>query len=351
MTSPPVHSRRLVFLDGLRGIALVLMVLNHTARDWMDVLMGWGRYYLTYGSLLLPAATFLFLVGFCLPIGYRRAPARAGAHAAGKYLRRGAMLLSAGYVLNVLVTPDQPVWSSGVLHTIGLSIILLGPILPLLHHRAVRWTLLGVAGLGYLAFAWSLPALAGWCAAHPGWARVFFNDFPAWPWLAAPIVGVVLGWVWLEARARGPADEARFFARVAVVSVLALMAYVVWEWWVPTTPRFGFPRDLMLNRHWTPRGATTCLVVGGNGLLLAATYWLMEHRGYQIPWLVALGQKALMLYFVHQLIELTLVRNLLGLRFNNWWLYGAATAALLVVCVYLARAWATLEPRLRAGAA
>jgi hypothetical protein len=107
----------------------------------------------------------------------------------------------------------------------------------------------------------------------------------------------------------------------------------------------------MLNRHWTPRGATTCLVVGGNGLLLAATYWLMERRGYQVPWLVTLGQRALMLYFVHQLIEWTLVRNLLGLRFNNWWLYGTATAALLVLCVYLARAWAALEPRLRPRAA
>lgn len=350
MTSPPVHSR-LVFLDGLRGIALVLMVLNHTARDWMDVLMGWGRYYLTYGSLLLPAATFLFLVGFCLPIGYRRASSRAGAPAAGKYLRRGAMLFGAGYLLNVLVAPDQPVWSSGVLHTIGLSIVLLGPILPWLHHRAVRWLLLGVAMLGYLAFAWSLPALARWSAAHPGWARVFFNDFPAWPWLAASIVGLVLGWAWLEARARGPRDEARFFARVAVVGLAFLIAYAVWEWWIPTTPRFGFPRDLMLNRHWTPRGATTCLVIGGIGIMLAAAYWLMERRGYQAPWLVTLGQKALMLYFVHQLIELTLVRNLLGLRFNDWLLYGAANAVLLVLLVYLARAWATLVPRLRARAA
>jgi uncharacterized membrane protein len=345
MSSPPVASR-LVFIDGLRGIALIQMVLNHTARDWMDVVMGWGRYYLTYGSLLLPAATFLFLVGFCLPIAFRRPSAPPAARATSRYLRRGAMLFAAGYLLNVLVTPDQPPWSSGVLHTIGLSIMVLGPAVPFLHHRAVRWGLLAVAGLGYLAFAWSLPALARWSTAHPGWARVFFNDFPVWPWLAVAIVGLVLGWAWLDARARGP-DEVRFFAGVAVAGVAFVVAYGVWEWWAPSTPRFGFPRDLMLNRHWTPRGATTCLVIGGNALLLAATYWLMERRGYRAPWLVTLGQHALMLYFVHQLIELTLVRNLLGLRFNDWLLYAAANLVLLGLLVALARAWTLVAPRLR----
>jgi hypothetical protein len=56
----------------MRGIALILMVINHTSRDWMDVGMGWARYHLVYGSLLLPAAMFLFLVGFCLPISFHR---------------------------------------------------------------------------------------------------------------------------------------------------------------------------------------------------------------------------------------------------------------------------------------
>ena len=28
---------RLHFIDGMRGIALILMVINHTSRDWMDV--------------------------------------------------------------------------------------------------------------------------------------------------------------------------------------------------------------------------------------------------------------------------------------------------------------------------
>ena len=38
----------------------------------------------------------------------------------------------------------------------------------------------------------------------------------------------------------------------------------------------------------------------------------------------------------------------LGLRFNNWIAYWAATIALIVLCVYMGRAWLAVKPRLRA---
>ena len=100
---------RLTFIDGLRGVALILMVLNHTSRDWMDgAVMGWSRYYLVYGSLLFPAAIFLFLAGFSLPIGYhRRQVDEPLATRARRYLRRGIGIVGAGYLLNVLITLDD----------------------------------------------------------------------------------------------------------------------------------------------------------------------------------------------------------------------------------------------------
>jgi uncharacterized membrane protein len=305
--------------------------------------MGWGRYYLVYGSLLLPAPIFLFLVGFCLPISYHGNPARAPfATRVRRYLVRGIGIVAAGYLLNLLLNPDRPVWYGGVLQTIGLAIIVLGPALPLLPHRASRWTLVAVAVLAYLAFAAAFPALARWTAHHPA-SRVLLNDFPPWPWLSAAILGLAVGWAWLDARAKGPRAERTFFTRVAAAGALCVVAYVVWEVAVPTTPRFGFPRDFSVNRHWTPRGTTTALIAGGVALLLSGTYWLMERRRVALPWLVAFGQTALMLYFTHQLIELTLVSRLLGLRFNSWPLYLAANVALLVLLVYLARTWIALQ--------
>ncbi|HPW39835.1 MAG TPA: heparan-alpha-glucosaminide N-acetyltransferase domain-containing protein, partial [bacterium] len=58
---------RLKFLDGLRGVAIVLMVFNHTAR-WLfggDPLLGNTIIYFTVS---LSAPIFLFLVGFCLEL-------------------------------------------------------------------------------------------------------------------------------------------------------------------------------------------------------------------------------------------------------------------------------------------
>jgi hypothetical protein len=72
----------------------------------------------------------------------------------------------------------------------------------------------------------------------------------------------------------------------------------------------------------------------------------MERRKVRLPWLVTLGQTALMLYFVHQLIELTLVNKLLGIRFTSWWLYWSATVAFVVGLVWLGRGWQWLKPRL-----
>jgi len=59
---------RLLFLDALRGLALVYMVLNHTARWWLDAPMGRPRSHLIYVTVTLAGPLFLFLVGFCLPL-------------------------------------------------------------------------------------------------------------------------------------------------------------------------------------------------------------------------------------------------------------------------------------------
>ena len=59
------------------------------------------------------------------------------------------------------------------------------------------------------------------------------------------------------------------------------------------------------------------LIIGGVACLLAAAYWLMEVKRREFRWLVILGQTALMLYFVHQLIALTLINQALGMRFEQ----------------------------------
>jgi hypothetical protein len=52
----------------------VFMVVNHTARWWIGVPMGWPRYHLVYVTLTLAAPLFLFLVGFYLPLSRLKSP-------------------------------------------------------------------------------------------------------------------------------------------------------------------------------------------------------------------------------------------------------------------------------------
>jgi len=46
------------------------MVVNHTARWWLDLSVGMPRYHIIYLTVPLSAPLFLFLVGFCLPLSY-----------------------------------------------------------------------------------------------------------------------------------------------------------------------------------------------------------------------------------------------------------------------------------------
>ena len=56
-----------------------------------------------------------------------------------------------------------------------------------------------------------------------------------------------------------------------------------------------------------------------------------------------LGRTSLMLYFLHHLIVLTLAKELLGLKLNNWWWYALAYAVLLVLLVGIGRLWLSIR--------
>lgn len=348
--SPGPAAARFYFVDALRGFALVLMVINHTARWWIDSSMGWGRYYLTYTSMTLPAPIFLFLVGFCLPIGFRRRAERPPFFAAmPKYLRRGVELVLANMLLNLLVFPEDPIWTGGVLQTIGLSILIVAPLMWVVHRRWVQYGVLALAVAVYGSFAWVFPALTGWVPRHRFISDVLFRDFPPWPWIAAALTGLVFGWWWLDARQRGEAAETRYFKAAAITGIACILVFFLWDWWMETSPRVSFKRDFLLSHHWTPRGATNLWIAGGVAGLLALAYWVMEVKKRAFGWLVVVGQTAFMLYFLHQLIVLMLVKQALGVQFNEWLLYVAMNALLMIALVYLGKAWFEIKRKVWLG--
>jgi uncharacterized membrane protein len=338
---------RLAFLDGLRGLALILMVVNHTARWWIDDPMTVPRYALIYVTLTLAAPIFLFLVGFCLPLGGGHGgggPERLGA-LASRLAPRGARIVAAGLVLNVVVFPGEPVLSGGVLQTIGLTIVAMAPAMWLLRFAWAPWALLALAVAGYVAFVVAYPALTGVVQRHPMLGLVLFYDFPPWPWISLVLIGLVLGWAWLGLRRRDPPAAARWVAVAGGLGALAVAAFLVHDWWAATPMRFGMRRDFILNHHWTPRPVVLLWVLGMAALLLAAVYWVMERRGARLRWLVILGQTAMFLYFLHQIIASALVRDWLGWRFDTWPSFWLANAVFVVVLVGCGWAWREIRAR------
>ena len=337
--APRPARERLLFLDALRGLALILMVLNHTGRWWQSGHMTWPRYYLIYVSLTLAAPAFLFLVGFSVALSTSKTESARAALWKGTV--RGFRLILAGLLLNLLVFPDPPiwktVWNNGVLQTIGLGILVATPGALLLRWRAARWGLFALAAAGYLAFWWEFPALQEWVKAHPGDSKILFFEFPPWPWLSLVLVGLVIGGWWVK---RSDARErARYIWVMAGASVLCLLWFFGWDWWAQTPKRWMFTRDFSLNNHWTPRGAMLAWVMGTIFCEMALFYWLVEILRLPVRWLVILGQTALFLYFTHHLIVLTLVNQWLGLAFNNWWLFALANLLLIVLLVYMGKGW------------
>jgi len=341
---PPRADRvRLVFLDALRGAALVFMVLNHTGRWWQDRIMGWPRYYMIYVTMAVAAPIFLFLVGFCLPLSKAREEPRV-LPMLWKYAKRGARLILAGLLLNLLVFPEDPIYSNGVLQTIGVSILAAAAGALLLRLPGTRLVLAALAVLLYLAFGWSFSALTTWVQAHPAMARILFFEFPPWPWVSLVLVGLVLGDLWVDqrdARAR-----TRYMWLMAGAGVLCFAVFFGYDGWAGTANRWTFKRDYILNNHWTPRGASSIWVLGMICVLMPAFYYLAEVRRWRMAWLVTLGRTALVLYFIHQLIVLTLVNQRLGLRTNDWPWYLGANLALLIALLGIGKLWLTVKARI-----
>jgi uncharacterized membrane protein len=335
----PRHER-LAFLDAFRGFALILMVLNHTGRWWQDGHMTWPRYYFIYLTMAVAAPIFLFLVGFCLPLSVSRTRGTGSPdllHTLWKYTLRGGRIILAGLLLNVLVFPEDPFWSTGVLQTIGFSIIVAAPTALFLGSTTGRGVITIVAALLYLSFCWLYPSITAWVGAHPGDSRVLFFEFPPWPWVALVLFGLVPGEMFVEQTDRR--GRSRNMLGVVVAGAFCIAWLFAYDWWAQTPNRWTFKRDFILNDHWTPRPATAVWVIGMVFCLMALFYYVAEVRRVRMTWLVTLGQTALFLYFIHHFIVLTLVNQHLHLVFNNWWAFGFANLVLMGVLLGLGRAW------------
>jgi uncharacterized membrane protein len=335
------RSTRLVYLDALRGLAILLMVQDH-AFDWW--LRGefhptpWGRITEFLGTLAAPL--FLFLMGFSLALSIekRLQGDLAAPQVALSLLRRGVFLILQGYVVTWLVFYNgwnlEEMGAVDVLHCLGLSMLVL---IPLALGRSWPLTALAsvaAAAVSLWAGSWDLPSwLAAWLTGTSG-----ISYFPLLPFVVYALVGLALGLLYRQMA--GHPRKTRWFplALAALGTGIAVMVPLV-----PPTLGARFPRPQFLL-------FSLALIL----YLTALFYALGHHPGLLRP-LAVMGQTAMMLYIWHQLVGFRLFYHLGWVTGHSWegqyGVFDPALACLLLAVLLgflygMAELWLAWRPRI-----
>jgi uncharacterized membrane protein len=189
-------SPRFMELDILRGFAILFMIILHFFwdLDYFGILPLHKNFYSL--NLIVPVMFFL-LVGICQTVNnykYRDQPKKM-------YLRtvqRGLWILNLGMLLTLLtsiVLPDRPIMF-GVLHCIGLSIILSIPFLSLKSQNILSAAIFITGGLLiYFLFSVENPTIIqlalGLHQSNIGQHTIDY--FPILPWSGVCLLGIAFG--------------------------------------------------------------------------------------------------------------------------------------------------------------
>lgn len=189
-------SKRFYEIDTLRGIAIIMMVIYHLSYDLYFL----ASFPIKINSLQwvifqrATASLFLLLVGISLTISHSRAKqVFPGKELFFRNLKRGIRIFLWGAIITLFtfVFLSNGVIFFGILHLIGVSIIIS---YPLLGHKYRNLGLgLAVIALGsYLGnFTFNTPYLL-WLGFEPEYF-FSFDYFPLLPWFGVVLIGIFLG--------------------------------------------------------------------------------------------------------------------------------------------------------------
>jgi uncharacterized membrane protein len=184
-------------IDALRGVAIITMIVYHTMWDlwywgvfpnvvlWQGFWFYWQRF---------TCGTFLTLVGVSLTISNRRMRARAkpGERIYPHFFWRGLRIFGLGMIITVAVLVAGVGYVDfGILHLIGISIILAYPFLRFKWLNLALWIVFSLIG-----------EVVEWIHVDTRWLTAFgitpqpypaVDFFPLFPWFGVVLLGVFLG--------------------------------------------------------------------------------------------------------------------------------------------------------------
>lgn len=191
-----VDDKRFWEIDLIRGVAIILMIVFHVCYDltYFDI------YHFplkSTGFILLMriiGVLFLLLVGVSLTLSYSRVKKTSTPREIkAKFVKRGLMIFCLGMIITIAtwVFLGEGVVMFGVLHCIGVCIIIAYPLLRFQYTNLLIGTLLIMIGVVLQSFSFDFFYLI-WLGFFP---KGFFtlDYFPLLPWFGVVLVGVFLG--------------------------------------------------------------------------------------------------------------------------------------------------------------
>jgi uncharacterized membrane protein len=179
-------------IDALRGAALCAMLVSNAVTD-LQYFAGYNENNLLWFWLArVTASFFLLLAGVSLALSYSRAEKERKAHFS-KFLRRGLWIFFWGMMITLVtwLFIGSDFIAFGVLHLIGLSVILFYPLIKRRMLSLVAGLLAIAAGLLLYGMRFGFSWLV-WLGLQPiGYRTVDY--FPLLPWSGLVLVGVFLG--------------------------------------------------------------------------------------------------------------------------------------------------------------
>ncbi len=311
-------SRRLLFLDRLRGLAVVAMFFVHTTVAWLRPEFKVGTYFHVMMKISgLVAPTFLFLVGLSVVLAWRAAEQRGRLEALRRRLvLRGLGIWIAGYLLQLLFWSfdhfDGPIDHAirvDILQCIGSALVflpLLAPPRRVNLPALVLFLFLPILShvLFYVSAMDDLPRfLAAYLSTSSRLAQ--FPVVPNWGWIA---LGLFVGGIWDFAR-KDRRRELLFWAGLTAMAVVLFYAarQVHWYYYHRFIYRYGLrwyakPTRGLLHHVWFK--AVWVLALFGlsrmTGLVLDSVEQSARRRG-TIPWApsILFGRTSLFAYSLH----------------------------------------------------
>jgi uncharacterized membrane protein len=185
-------------IDLMRGLAIVLMVVFHLLYD-LNYFLGYG-FDLNSGLWMYvgrsAAILFILLSGISLSLSYSRnvKMQNTGQNLYLKYLKRGCRIFSWGILITFMtwLFLRKGVIVFGILHFIGVSIILA---YPFLRFRNINNLLIGVVIILLGLYLGNFTVDSSWLLWLGLRPHEFYtlDYFPVFPWLGVTLIGISTG--------------------------------------------------------------------------------------------------------------------------------------------------------------